>query len=133
MHKKILVVGAGAWGTAIANILSKKNHNTYLWARDKKLSDQINKNKINKKYYKNFKLSRKLKSISGNFNANIYHYIFYVLPATTFDNFCNDYLKNQKINELIICSKGISKNGDFISNLIKKKTKFKKLPFFIRT
>ena len=66
MYKKILVIGAGAWGTAIANTLSKKNNNVYLWARDLKLSNQINKNKINKKYYKNFKLSRKLKSISGN-------------------------------------------------------------------
>ena len=129
MHKKILVVGAGAWGTAIANVLSKKNNNVYLWARDQKLSNQINKNKINKKYYKNFKLSRKLKSTSGNFNANEYHYIFYVLPATAFDNFCDDYLKNQKINELIICSKGISKNGDFISNLIIKKLNFKNYHF----
>ncbi len=129
MHKKILVVGAGAWGTAIANALSKKNNNVYLWARDLKLSNQINKNKINKKYYKNFKLSRKLKSTSGNFNASAYHYIFYVLPATAFDNFSDDYLKNQKINELIICSKGISKNGDFISNLIKKKLNFKNYHF----
>ena len=48
MYKKILVVGAGAWGTAIANTLSKKNNNVYLWARDLKLSNQINKNKINK-------------------------------------------------------------------------------------
>ena len=72
MHKKILVVGAGAWGTAIANTLSKKNNNVYLWARDLKLSNQINKNKINKKYYKNFKLSRRLKSISGNFKASEY-------------------------------------------------------------
>jgi glycerol-3-phosphate dehydrogenase (NAD(P)+) len=129
VHKKFLVVGAGAWGTAIANVLSKKNNNVYLWARDLKLSNQINKSKINKKYYKNFKLSRKLKSISGNFNANEYHYIFYVLPASAFDNFCDDYLKNQKINELIICSKGISKSGDFISNLIMKKLNLKNYHF----
>ena len=129
MHKKILVVGAGAWGTAIANTLSKKNNNVYLWARDLKLSNQINKNKINKKYYKNFKLSRKLKSISGNFKASEYHYIFYVLPAAAFDNFCDNYLNNQKINELIICSKGISKNGDFISNLIMKKLILKNYHF----
>ena len=78
MHKKNLVVGAETWGTAIANTLSKKkNNNVYLWARDLKLSNQINKNKINKKYYKNFKLSRKLKSISGNFKASEYHYIFW--------------------------------------------------------
>ena len=35
MSKKILVVGAGAWGTAIANVLSKNNNDVDLWARDK--------------------------------------------------------------------------------------------------
>ena len=32
MSKKVLVVGAGAWGTAIANVLSKNNNEVYLWA-----------------------------------------------------------------------------------------------------
>ena len=50
MSKKILVLGAGSWGTAIANVLSKKNHKVYLWARDKNLSKYINTNKINRKY-----------------------------------------------------------------------------------
>ena len=46
MSKKILVVGAGAWGTAIANVLSKNNNKVYLWTRDKSLSIKINSNKI---------------------------------------------------------------------------------------
>ena len=121
MLKKILVVGAGAWGTAIANVLSKNNNKVYLWTRDKSLSIKINSNKINHKYYKNFKLSSKLKSISGSFITKDYHYIFYILPASAFDKFCEDYFKNQKINNLVICSKGVSKNGEFISNLITKK------------
>ena len=78
MSKKILVVGAGAWGTAIANVLSKNNNKVYLWTRDKSLSIKINSNKINHKYYKNFKLSTKLKSISGSFITKDYHYIFYI-------------------------------------------------------
>ena len=77
MTKKILVVGAGAWGTAIANVLSKNNNKVYLWTRDKNLSIKINSNKINQKYYKNFKLSTNINSISGSFNTKDYHYIFY--------------------------------------------------------
>ena len=50
MSKNILVVGAGAWGTAIANVLSKNNNKVYLWTRDKKLSIKINSNKINQKF-----------------------------------------------------------------------------------
>ncbi len=120
MSKKILVVGAGAWGTAVANVLSKNNNNVDLWARDKNLSNEINAYKINKKYYKNFKLSTNLKSVSGNFNAKDYNIIFYVLPASAFETFCEVYLKNQRLNDLIICSKGVSKNGEFISILTKK-------------
>ena len=30
---KILVIGAGAWGTALANILAKKNNDVYIWTR----------------------------------------------------------------------------------------------------
>ena len=47
MNKKIRigVLGAGAWGTAIALLLSKKN-NVLLWANEKKVVQEINlKNK----------------------------------------------------------------------------------------
>ena len=50
-----------------------------------------------------------------------------ILPAAAF--ICDNYLNNQKINELIICSKGISKNGDFISKSNNEKTNFEKLSF----
>ena len=129
MSKKILVIGAGAWGTAIANVLSKNNNEVHLWARDKNLSIKINSNKINRKYYKNFKLFSKLKSISGKFNTKDYHYIFYILPASAFEKFCEDYFKQQKISNLVICSKGVSKKGEFISNLITKNLNFKNYHF----
>ena len=49
MNKKIKigVLGAGAWGTTIALLLSKKN-NVLLWANEKKVVQEINlKNKNN--------------------------------------------------------------------------------------
>ena len=50
--KKILVIGAGSWGTALANTLAYNNKNVFLWTEKQKISDQINKTKINKKYFK---------------------------------------------------------------------------------
>ena len=70
MSKKILVVGAGAWGTAIANVLSKNNNKVYLWTRDKSLSIKINSNKINHKYYRNFKLFKFNKIAKYLFKTN---------------------------------------------------------------
>ena len=44
MKYKYAVVGAGAWGTAIANFLAKNNNDKVLiWAKENKLVDQINK------------------------------------------------------------------------------------------
>ncbi len=38
---KILVIGAGAWGTALANILAKKNNDVYIWARNPNVFSEL--------------------------------------------------------------------------------------------
>ena len=48
MRSNILVLGAGAWGTAIANLLAENcNKKILLWAFEKKVSDSINNKQIN--------------------------------------------------------------------------------------
>ena len=59
--KKILVIGAGSWGTALANTLAYNNKNVFLWTEKQKISDQINKTKINKKYFKKILLHKNIK------------------------------------------------------------------------
>ena len=57
---KIGVIGAGAWGTALANIVSKKGK-VILWAKEKSVCDNINKLSENKRYLPKIKLSKKIK------------------------------------------------------------------------
>ena len=59
----IAIIGAGTFGTAVAQqlLLNKKN-NVYLVLRTKKQSKQINKKNIKKKYFANFKLNKRIKS-----------------------------------------------------------------------
>ena len=38
----ISVVGAGSWGTAVANLLAEKGYKIKLWARDEQLAKAIN-------------------------------------------------------------------------------------------
>ena len=56
---KVGVIGAGAWGTALANIISKKEK-VILWAKEKSVCDNINKLSENKRYLPKIKLSRKI-------------------------------------------------------------------------
>ena len=42
------VIGAGAWGTALANLLAKNGHNVYLWAFEAEVRKDILEARENK-------------------------------------------------------------------------------------
>ena len=127
---RCLVIGAGAWGTAIANVLAKNKIQTYLWARDYKVSKEINFSHTNRKYFPKIKLNSNLKSVSGYIEANKFNYIFYVLPASAFEGFCEQYLQDTRIQNFIICSKGLTENGHYLSHQAKLLLNIKNLYFF---
>ncbi len=54
---KIGVVGAGSWGTAIANLLAWKGFKIDLWAFEKEVKDQIETYRENKIFHPGFSLS----------------------------------------------------------------------------
>jgi glycerol-3-phosphate dehydrogenase (NAD(P)+) len=125
--KKILIIGAGSWGTALANTLAYNNKNVFLWTEKQNVSDQINKTKTNKKYFKKILLHKNITSISGKIDPKLYSVIFYVLPAKAFDQFLKNYLINNLVNNFIICSKGLGEKGEFVSDLAKEKLIIKHL------
>ena len=125
--KKILVIGAGSWGTALANTLARNNKNVFLWTEKQKVSDQINKTKINKKYFKKILLHKNITSIFGKIDPKLYSFIFYVLPAKAFDKFLKNYLINNQVINFIICSKGLGEKGEFVSDLAKENLRIKNL------
>ena len=125
--KKILVIGAGSWGTALANTLANNNTNVFLWTANQNVSEQINKTRANKKYFKNIILHKNITSLSGKIDPKFYNYIFYVLPAKAFEKFLKNYLINNQLNYFIICSKGLGEKGEFVSELAKEKLRIKNL------
>jgi len=125
--KKILVIGAGSWGTALANTLAYNNKNVFLWTEKQKISDQINKTKINKKYFKKILLHKNITSIFGKIDPKLFSFIFYVLPAKAFDKFLKNYLINNQVINFIICSKGLGEKGEFVSDLAKENLRIRNL------
>ena len=57
---KIGVVGAGSWGTALANLLGLKGYKVDLWAFEKEVRDQIHKDRENKVFLPGISLSANL-------------------------------------------------------------------------
>jgi glycerol-3-phosphate dehydrogenase (NAD(P)+) len=46
----VAVIGAGAWGTALAKVLADKQHQTLLWSRHAEHARQINAERVNTRY-----------------------------------------------------------------------------------
>jgi glycerol-3-phosphate dehydrogenase (NAD(P)+) len=49
-NERIAVLGAGSWGTALANVLAANGHGTRLWAYEPPVADDVNVNHRNEKY-----------------------------------------------------------------------------------
>jgi glycerol-3-phosphate dehydrogenase (NAD(P)+) len=57
---KIGVIGAGSWGTTLANVLAKKGHDVTLWVYEADLVKRLQKTGVNDLYLDGITLSRKL-------------------------------------------------------------------------
>ncbi|MCD6525524.1 MAG: NAD(P)-dependent glycerol-3-phosphate dehydrogenase [Desulfuromonas sp.] len=54
------VIGAGSWGTCLANLLAKKGHNVVLWAYESDLVARMNQTHINDLYLPEIELAENL-------------------------------------------------------------------------
>lgn len=83
--KKMVFIGAGSYGTAVANHVAEKHKDSahvLIYGRDKKTVDEINLNHRNTKYLSGHELSRHLKSTSDLDEAvTVADYIFMGIPA----------------------------------------------------
>lgn len=109
--QKILVIGAGAWGTAIANLIAVNSYQTLLKTNDQALTKQINQTLINPKLSADLKLDQNIKAIDNiDCAAN---FVFIVVPSNKVQSLFVE-LKNYKFlpkTIFVICSKGIEENS----------------------
>ena len=108
---KIGVIGAGAWGTALANILAQKQ-NIKLWAKEKSVCDNIEKHRENKRFLPKIKLSKKINCTTEINNVSECEILFLVIPVQYLSGVLTK-LKNS-LNEktiFVCCSKGLEMNS----------------------
>jgi glycerol-3-phosphate dehydrogenase (NAD(P)+) len=65
MNTQIAVLGAGAWGTAIAKVIAEKEKDVIIWSFETEVRDDINKNRRNSRYLPDVELPKTLKATSN--------------------------------------------------------------------
>ncbi|MFR0583683.1 NAD(P)H-dependent glycerol-3-phosphate dehydrogenase [Limosilactobacillus mucosae] len=82
MSNKIAVLGAGSWGSVLANLLVGNNQEVMLWSRDSEQVVTMNRWHINPQYMKDFKYSPDLKATDDMEEAvRDAEYILMVIPT----------------------------------------------------
>nr|HID59055.1 glycerol-3-phosphate dehydrogenase [Desulfobacterales bacterium] len=70
METKIAVIGAGSWGTTLANLLAEKGYPVTLWCFEEDLAERMQQLRINDLYLPEVKLSKKL-HITSNLKSAV--------------------------------------------------------------
>ena len=116
------VLGAGAWGTTIAKILSDKNSNVLLWAKENQVKKNIEKTRINKTYLDKVKLVKSLRVTNRLEELKELDILFIVVPTQYIQSTLKPLKKIIKKNCILVnCAKGIDiKSTSLISEVINK-------------
>lgn len=82
MTQKIIVIGAGAWGTAIANLIAQNGKNICAISDVSKISEEINKNHTHSLALPQIALNKNLRcSVDLSSEASLADQIFIVVPS----------------------------------------------------
>lgn len=112
MAKKIAVLGAGSWGTVLANLLTENGHQVTLWGRNAEHVAEINQYHTNRHYLPKFKLETTLMATLNLEQAlTQVDVILFVIPTNAIRNMAQQILpiiQRQGIRPLLIhASKGL--------------------------
>ena len=123
----ILVLGAGTFGTAIANELAiNKKNNVILFSRSQDKVREINQNSTNQNFFPNKRLTKELTATSDINDIKYIDIIFIALPSSKIIDTLFSIKHNFKKDVLIVnLSKGLYKDGITIVESIKKKIDIK--------
>lgn len=124
--KKILVIGSGAWGTSIANLLAENKHQVFLSSDRVEVIEEINNKHLNSKFLPGISLGKNLTAISG-LKTDV-DFVFIVVPSSVikivFAQIAKAGFKKDVI--FVICSKGIESSSlSLLSDSFTKITKVK--------
>ena len=112
MVEDIGIIGAGAWGTALALLLADKGHDVALWMYEPNLAEETAYTRENRVYLPGFKLPTSIKiTTSLEIAVKNKSVVLAVMPSHTMRSVSKQFVSFLSHDAIIVCaSKGIEIN-----------------------
>jgi glycerol-3-phosphate dehydrogenase (NAD(P)+) len=105
MNASVGVIGAGAWGTALAQALSSDGGDVLLWARETALVEEINRDRRNSLYLPSAALAPAIRATSDLVDLAALPVLLVVVPAQFLAPVVAALPSGTR--DLVLCAKGI--------------------------
>ncbi len=119
-YQRISVIGAGAWGTALASVTCRAGRSVTIWALEAEVVESINQNHENSTYLAGVALPESLHATQDLDHLDTTDAILMVAPA----QHVRTVLKNihphvKKGTPIVLCSKGIeTRTGEMMTDVL---------------
>ena len=109
MTARVGVVGAGAWGTALAQALSSDGSEVMIWAREPELVEEINSERTNSLFLPSARLSETVRATGNLADLSGIEVLLLVVPAQFLAGVIGQLpcQVSGAPNDLVLCAKGI--------------------------
>ncbi len=113
------IVGAGAWGTCLAQTLRMAGRNVLVWAREDAVVESINKRHENADYLRGVRLDEGIKASKDFAALAPCEVLFLCPPAQHMETLCKSMAPAVKRGiPIVVCSKGIDgKTGGLMTEI----------------
>ena len=108
------VIGAGAWGTALAQMLASDGRDVLLWAREEALVEEINSARTNSVYLPSAQFAPTIRATSDLAEMAYLDVALVVTPAQHMGSVLEAMPSHP--NDLVLCSKGIEASTGRLMN-----------------
>jgi glycerol-3-phosphate dehydrogenase (NAD(P)+) len=115
----IVVLGAGAWGTALANLAAGKGDQVILWARDPAQVAAIARERENRRHLPGVRLAAGVEAVSDIGCVAGADLVIAAVPAQTFREVAGAAQSYARAVPWLICAKGIERGSKrFLSEVL---------------
>ncbi|MBX7482443.1 NAD(P)H-dependent glycerol-3-phosphate dehydrogenase [Qipengyuania qiaonensis] len=112
------VLGAGAWGTALAQMLASDGRNVLIWAREDDLVHEINSKHTNSPFLSSAKLAESIRATGDLGEMGALDTLLVVTPAQHMGNVLGAMPRHPR--DLVLCAKGIEAGTGRLMNDVAK-------------